>query len=50
MGSTRMLCADMTVENAMLPALESVVDFKVEGDNLYFLNADGATVITLVKR
>ena len=50
MGSTRMLCADMAVENAMLLALASVVDFKVEGDNLYFLNADGATVITLVKR
>lgn len=50
MGSTRMLCADMAIEDAMLPALAKVVDFKVEGDNLYFLNAEGATVITLAKR
>lgn len=50
MGSTRMLCADMTVEDAMLPALASVVDFKFAGNNLYFLNADGSAVMTLVKR
>ena len=50
MGSTRMLCADMTIEDAMLPALASVVDFKIEGDSLYFLNAEGATVIILAKR
>lgn len=50
MGSTRMFCADMSVEDAMLPALACVVDFKVEGNNLYFFNADGITVMTLVKR
>lgn len=50
MGSTRMMCADMTIEDAMLPALGQVVDFKVEGNNLYLLNAEGATVITLAKR
>ena len=49
-GSTRMLCANMSIENAMLPALESVVNFKVEGNNLYLLNADGDIVLTLMKR
>lgn len=50
MGSTRMMCVDMTVEDALLPALGQVVDFKVEGDNLYFLNAAGTTVVSLAKR
>lgn len=50
LGSTRKACADMTVEDAMLPALGSVVDFKVEGENLYFLDAAGSTVLTLEKR
>ena len=49
-GSTRMMCADMTVEDALLPALGQVVDFKVDGDNLYFLDAAGTTVISLAKR
>lgn len=49
-GSTRMMCADMTVEDAMLPALGQVVDFKVEGNSLYLLNAEGNTEISLVKR
>ena len=50
MGSTRMMCADMTIEDAMLPALGSVVDFKLDGNTLLLLNADGQTVMTLVKR
>ena len=50
MGSTRMMCADMTVEDAMLPALGKVFNFKVEGEKLYLLDAEGATVITLMKR
>ena len=50
MGSTRMICADMAIEDAMLPALGQVVDFKVEGNNLYLLDAAGATVMSLVKR
>ena len=50
LGSTRMMCADMTIEDAMLPALGQVVDFKVEGNNLYLLDAAGATVMSLVKR
>ena len=49
-GSTRMLCANMTVENVMLPALASVVDFKVKGSDLYLFDADGDIVLTLVKR
>lgn len=49
-GSTRKWCADMTIENAMIPALIDVVDFKVEGDTLCLLNAEGATMLTLVKR
>ena len=50
LGSTRMWCADMAVENALLPALGQVVDFKVDGNNLYFLDASGATVVSLEKR
>ena len=50
MGSTRMMCADMTIEDAMLPALGSVVDFKLDGNTLLLLNADGQTVMTLEKR
>lgn len=50
MGSTRMMCPDMTIEDAMLPALGQVVNFKVEGNNLHLLDAAGATVMSLVKR
>lgn len=49
-GSTRMMCADMTVEDAMLPALGKVVDFKVNGDSLYLNDAEGAVQMSLVKR
>ena len=45
-----MMCADMTIEDAMLPALGSVVDFKLNGNTLLLLNADGQTVMTLAKR
>lgn len=50
LGSTRMMCADMTIEDVMLPALGQVVDFNVEGDNLYLLGVDGATLLSLQKR
>ena len=50
MGSTRMLCPDMAVEDALLPALGQVVDFKIDGNNLYFLDAAGVTVVSLEKR
>ena len=49
-GSTRKMCADMSVEDALLPALGQVVDFKVEGDNLSLLNAEGVAVVSLAKR
>ncbi len=50
MGSTRMMCADMAVEDAMLPALGRVVDFKVDGTSLCFLDVAGNTVMLLEKR
>ena len=50
MGSTNMLCHDMAIESVILPALGQVVDFKVEGDNLYLLGADGATLLSLQRR
>ena len=50
MGSTRRMCPDMTVEDALLPTLGQVVDFKVDGDKLSFLDAAGNTVVSLQKR
>lgn len=50
MGSTRMMCADMTVEDTLLPALAQAVDFKIDGEALYFLDAAGNTVVSLQKR
>ncbi len=50
LGSTRRMCHDMSVEDAMLPALGAVVDFKVDGDKLYLLDAAGNTVMSLQKR
>ena len=49
-GSTRKMCVDMSVEDALLPALGQVVDFKVEGDNLSLLDAEGVAVVSLAKR
>ena len=50
LGCTRRMCADMSVETAMLPSLGRVVDFKIEGDDLYLLDAEGKTVMALQKR
>ena len=50
LGCTRKMCSNMTVEDAMLPALSTVIDFKVEGNKLYLLDATGNTVISLLKR
>lgn len=50
LGSTRKQCADMSVEDALLPALARVVDFAVDGATLRLLDADGITVATLYKR
>ncbi len=49
-GSTRKWCNDMAIEDAMIPALMDVVDFKVEEDTLWLLNAEGTATLTLVKR
>ena len=49
-GCTRRMCADMTVENALLPAMAQIVDFKVNGNTLNLLDANGNIVISLVKR
>lgn len=50
MGSTRRMCADMSVEDALLPALGQAVDFRVDGNNLYLLDAAGNAVVALQKR
>ena len=50
LGSTRKQCADMSVEDALLPALARVVDFAVDGATLRLLDTDGITVATLYKR
>ena len=49
-GSTRRMCADMTVENALLPAMAQVLDFKINGDSLSLLDSNNNIVISLVKR
>ena len=49
LGSTRKQCADMSVEDALLPALARVVDFAVDGATLRLLDTDGITVATLYK-
>ena len=50
MGSTRRMCADMTVEDALLPALGQVVNFKVEGNQLQLIDGVGKVVVVLQKR
>lgn len=50
MGCTRMICADMSVEDAMLPALAVVVDFELQGDTLSLMNAEKQCVMLLCKR
>ena len=44
------MCPDMTVEDALLPALGSVVGFRVEADALDLLGADGAIAVVLSRR
>ena len=48
-GSTRKWCPDMTIEDALLPALSHVVDFSIENDTLFLLDATGASVVALVR-
>ena len=50
LGSTRKVCADMTVEDALLPALSRVVDFALEDSILNFVDAEGVVLVILAKR
>lgn len=49
-GSTKRMCADMSAENAILPALEEVKGFSLEGENLVLTNEAGNEVLELRKR
>lgn len=51
MGSTRMMCADMTTERNVLNALAQVKGYKKAGkDKLYLCNASNRPVVTLEKK
>ena len=51
MGSTRMMCPDMTTERNVLSALAQVKGYKKAGkDKLYLCNASNRPVITLEKK
>ncbi len=44
-GLTRMMCQDMTVEDAFVKALEQVRYFEVSGDELHLMDEDGNAII-----
>lgn len=51
MGSTRMMCPDMTTEDAMLEAIGKVASYKIKADGtMTFDNTSGKTLIVLKKR
>lgn len=50
LGCTQRMCADMSVEQALLPALGCVVDFKVEDDTLSLLDTEGNVMVSLSRR
>ncbi len=51
LATTMMMCPDMETETTVLKALGTVKTFKLTSDStLSFLNADGAEVLTLVKK
>ena len=51
MGSTRMMCKDMTTETMVLGALQKVKTFKVDKKgNLLLTNEKGNTIIELTKK
>lgn len=50
LGGTLMMCADMTIEKALLSELPRVVDFNIDGDLLYLLDDTGVAVVALAKR
>lgn len=49
-GSSHKMCADMSVEKALLPAMEEVVDFIIDDNKLYLLDTIGDTVVWLERR
>ena len=44
-GMTRMMCQDMTVEDAFVKALEQVRSFEVSGAELQLMDEDGTAII-----
>ena len=50
LGSTRMMCPDMTTENTILAALSKVKSFKKDGDGYSLLDAAGTAVAELLPR
>lgn len=51
LGSTRMMCPDMSTETAIMNALSEVKGYGIDKDgNILLNNAAGKTVITLTKR
>ena len=49
-GSTKRMCADMAMEDAILQALGEVRSFALDGENLKLNNADGKELMELKKR
>ena len=50
-ASTRMMCADMTVEDRVLGAMAKVAKYKIKnGNTLQLKNSDGKVVMTLEKK
>lgn len=50
MGMTRMMCADMTTETAVLDALSRVKKFKIDKSTLLLTDENGKAVMELVKK
>lgn len=49
-GSTRMMCADMKGEDAMLKALQKVKKYQVEGGSVLTLKAEDGTPLIVLKK
>jgi heat shock protein HslJ len=47
-GSTRMMCADMTVEDNFLKLLDGVINYEIENDNLTLKDSQGIVVATFI--
>lgn len=50
LGSTRMMCADMTTERTVMDMLNSAKGYKVDGDKVILTDAKGKTVARLESR